>query len=131
LAADFSDFGRADGFVVGFGAGGVQGSESEVVGAKGLSSFGLAGGVGRESENYGRAELFSGLWNIQVILAEVTTCSSRGQDKIGMIVENEGKAALGEEWRENFCHSKNFILGKILGAELKNTCPSVCEFAGD
>jgi hypothetical protein len=48
-----------------------------------------------------------------------------------MIVENEGKAALGEEWRENFCHSKNFILGKILGAELKNTCPSVCEFAGD
>ena len=51
LAADFSDFGRADGFVVGFGAGGIQGSESEVVGTKGLPGFGLAGGVGRESEN--------------------------------------------------------------------------------
>ena len=76
LAADFTDFGRADGFIVGFGPSGVQGAESEVVCAQGLPGFGLAGGVGRESENYGRAELFSGLWNIQVILAEVTTCSS-------------------------------------------------------
>jgi hypothetical protein len=48
-----------------------------------------------------------------------------------MIVENEGKASLGEEWREDFCRGENFILWKILGAELKNTCPSVCEFAGD
>ena len=76
LAADFPDFGGTDGFVVGFGPGGVQGAESEVVCAQGLPGFGLAGGVGRESENYGRAQLFSGLWNIQVILAEVTTCSS-------------------------------------------------------
>ena len=76
LAADFSDFGRADGFVVGFGPRGVHRTKAEVVRAQGLPGFGLAGGVGRESENYGRAELFSGLWNIQVILAEVTTCSS-------------------------------------------------------
>jgi hypothetical protein len=129
LAADFTDFGRADGFIVGFGPSGVQGAESEVVRAQGLPGFGLAGGVGREAENCGRAELLSCFWNTQVILAEVTTCSSRGDDKIGMIIENEGKASLGEEWRENFCRSDNFILRKILGAELKNTCPSVCEFA--
>jgi hypothetical protein len=48
-----------------------------------------------------------------------------------MIIENEGKASLGEEWRENFCRSDNFILRKILGAELKNTCPAVCEFASE
>jgi hypothetical protein len=41
-----------------------------------LPGFGLTGGVGREAENCGGAELFSSLWNIQVILAEVTTCSS-------------------------------------------------------
>jgi hypothetical protein len=48
-----------------------------------------------------------------------------------MIVENEGKASLGEEWRENFCRSENFILRKILGTELENTCPAVCKFASD
>ena len=48
-----------------------------------------------------------------------------------VIVENEGKATLGEEWRENFCRGENFILRKILGAELKNTCPAVCKFAGE
>ena len=63
LAADFSDFGRADGFVVGFGPGGVQGAESELVCAQGLPGFGLTGGVGREAENCGGAELFSCLWN--------------------------------------------------------------------
>ncbi len=51
LAADLSDFGRADGFVVGFGSSGVKGAKSEVVGAQGLTRIGLAGGVGRESEN--------------------------------------------------------------------------------
>ena len=76
LATDFPDFGGTDGFVVGFGPSGVQGAESEVVGAKGLTSFGLAGGVGREAENCGGAELFSCFWNPQVILAKVTTCSS-------------------------------------------------------
>jgi hypothetical protein len=87
--------------------------------------------VGREAENRGGAKLFSSLWNIQVILAEVTTCSSRGHNKIGVIVENEGKATLGEEWRENFCRDENFILRKILGTELENTCPAVCKFASD
>jgi hypothetical protein len=48
-----------------------------------------------------------------------------------MIVENEGKASLGEEWRENLCRGENFILWKILGTELKNTCPTVCEFSGE
>jgi hypothetical protein len=48
-----------------------------------------------------------------------------------MIVENEGKASLGEEWRENLCRSENFILRHILGTELKNTCPAVCKFASD
>ena len=76
LAADFPDFGGADGFVVGFGPRGVKRTKAEVVGAKGLSSFGLAGGVGREAENCGRAELFSCFWNTQVILPKVTTCSS-------------------------------------------------------
>ena len=76
LAADFTDFGRADGFIVGFGPSGVQGAESEVVCARGLPGFGLTGGVGREAENRGGAKLFSSLWNIQVILAEVTACSS-------------------------------------------------------
>ena len=76
LAADFPDFGGADGFVVGFGPRGVKRTKAEVVGAKGLSSFGLAGGVGREAENCGGAELFSCFWNTQVILAKVTTCSS-------------------------------------------------------
>ena len=51
LAADFPDFGGADGFVVGFGPSGVEGAKAEVVRAKGLARFGLAGGVGRESEN--------------------------------------------------------------------------------
>ena len=64
LAADFPDFGGPDGFVVGFGPGGVQGAESEVVCAQGLPSFGLTGGVGREAENRGGAKLFSCLWNI-------------------------------------------------------------------
>jgi hypothetical protein len=96
-----------------------------------LPGFGLAGGVGREAENYGGAELFSCLWNTQVILAKVTTCSSRGHDKIRMIVENEGKATLGEEWRENFCRGENFILRKILGTELKNSCPTICKLGGE
>ena len=52
LAADLPDFGRADGFVVGFGPRGVKRTKAEVVGAKGLPSFGLAGGAGRETENY-------------------------------------------------------------------------------
>ena len=52
LAADFPDFGGADGFVVGFGSRGVEGAKSEVVCAQGLPGFGLAGGVGREAENY-------------------------------------------------------------------------------
>ena len=76
LAADFPDFGGADGFVVGLGPCGVERTEAEVVGAEGLPGFCLAGGVGREAENYLGAELFSCLWNTQVILAEVTTCSS-------------------------------------------------------
>jgi len=76
LAADFPDFGGADGFVVGFGSRGVERTKPEVVGAEGLPGFCLAGGVGRESENCGGAELFSCLWNTQVILAKVTTCSS-------------------------------------------------------
>ena len=76
LAADFSDFGGADGFVVRLGSRGVKRTKAEVVGAKGLPSFGLAGGVGRKAENYGGTELFSSLWNPQVILAEVATCSS-------------------------------------------------------
>jgi hypothetical protein len=48
-----------------------------------------------------------------------------------VIVENERKATLGEEWRENFCRGENFILRKILGAELKNTCPAVSKFFGE
>jgi hypothetical protein len=48
-----------------------------------------------------------------------------------MIVENERKATLGEEWRENLCRGENFILRKILGAELKNTYTAVCKFAGE
>ena len=52
LAADFPDFGRTDGFVVGFGSRGVERTKAEVVGAEGLPGFGLAGGVGREAENY-------------------------------------------------------------------------------
>ena len=76
LAADFPDFGGTDGFVVGFGSRGVERTKAEVVGTKGLPGFGLAGGVGREAENCGGAELFSCFWNTQVILAEVTTCSS-------------------------------------------------------
>jgi hypothetical protein len=48
-----------------------------------------------------------------------------------MIVEEEGEATLGEEWRENLCRGENFILRKILGAELENTCPAVCKFASD
>jgi hypothetical protein len=48
-----------------------------------------------------------------------------------MIVENEGKASLGEERRENLCRGENFILRKILGTELENTCPAVCKFASD
>jgi hypothetical protein len=48
-----------------------------------------------------------------------------------MIVENEGKASLGEEWRENLCRGENFILRQILGAELENTCPAVCKLASD
>ena len=51
VAADFPDFGGTDGFVVGLGSSCVEGAESEVVGTKGLPSFGLAGGVGREAEN--------------------------------------------------------------------------------
>jgi hypothetical protein len=48
-----------------------------------------------------------------------------------MIVEEEGEATLGEEWRENFCCGENLILGKIFGAKLKNTGPAVCQFAGE
>ena len=76
LNADFPDFGGTDRFVVGFGSSCVEGAESYVVGTKGLPGFGLAGGVGRESENCGGAELFSCFWNTQIILAEVATCSS-------------------------------------------------------
>ena len=76
LAEDFSDFGGTDGFVVGFGPRGVDRTKAEVVRAQGLPGFGLAGGVGREAENCGGADLFSCFWNTQVILAKVTTCSS-------------------------------------------------------
>ena len=51
MAADLPDFGGPDGFVVGFCPRGVERTKAEVVGAKSLTSFGLAGGVGRESEN--------------------------------------------------------------------------------
>jgi hypothetical protein len=48
-----------------------------------------------------------------------------------MIVENEGKASLGEEWRENLCRSENFILRHILGTELKDSCSAVRKFSGE
>jgi hypothetical protein len=64
-------------------------------------------------------------------LAEVASSSTGWSDKVRMIVEEEGEATLGEEWRENFCCGENFILGKIFGAKLKNTCPAVCQFAGE
>lgn len=43
LATDFPDFGGTDGFVVGLGPRGVERTKAEVIGAKSLTRFGLAG----------------------------------------------------------------------------------------
>ncbi len=56
MANDLTNFGGADGGVVGFCACGEEGTEAKVIGAEGLAGDGLAGGVGGKAEEDGGAK---------------------------------------------------------------------------
>ncbi len=56
MANDLTNFGGADGGVIGFCACGEEGTEAEVIGAEGLAGDGLAGGVGGKAEEDGGAK---------------------------------------------------------------------------
>ena len=50
MANDLTNFGGADGGVIGFCACGEEGTEAKVIGAESLAGDGLAGGVSGEAE---------------------------------------------------------------------------------
>lgn len=94
MANDLTNFGGADGGVIGFCACGEEGTEAEVIGAEGLAGDGLAGGVGGKAEENGGAKEATGFGDREVVLAKVATGGARGNDEVGVIVKDEGEAEL-------------------------------------
>ena len=101
MANDLTNFGGADGGVIGFCACGEEGTEAEVIGAEGLAGDGLAGGVGGKAEEDGGAKEAAGFGDGEIVLAEVPTGGAGGNDEVGVIVKDEGEAELGEEGDES------------------------------
>ncbi len=95
MANNCTNFGGADGGVIGFCACGEEGTEAEVIGAEGLAGDGLAGRVGGQAEEDGGAKEAAGFGDGEVVLAKVAPGGARGNDEVGVVVKDKGEAELG------------------------------------
>ena len=131
MANDLTNFGGADGGVIGFCACGEEGTEAEIIGAEGLAGDGLAGGVGGEAEEDGGAKEAAGFGDWEVVLAEVATGGAGGNDEVGVVVKDEGQAELGEEGGESTGGGEDFVFRKIFGTKLEDGGATLGEFEGE
>ena len=131
-----ADVVQSNGCGGGFGGGGVDGADGDVIGLGLEGALGFPGVMGAEAEGDAWPG-GDGVWLgerggvEEILLAEVAVVRADFGGDFGEIIDDQADAGGAGDGQDGFGHPADFVRGRILGAELDEVGAALAEGIGD